>query len=164
MDIFSNGKPQGDHFIVSDKKIDASVLLGNGYAIPKHGWEAEMQLPHSYEVAQFGVRELWDSNRFVSWMEVDILLNMDPQVVPVGWRVIEYFYHNQDFIPLPWLEHLANRGSILFPYAVCVWEDRGRHSVACPAFFFDIEEEKIDCQPILRTSTGASMPIAVYQL
>jgi hypothetical protein len=163
MDQFLTTKFSGDIFSVSEDRIKASDLLGFGYTIPERHWQAELALPRHYEVGKLKLKELWKSERWVPWPEVDMQLNMENDIIPLGWRVFNHLYYQQDDIPMEWLTHLMDGNIVMFPYAVCYWRDKdGNDIICCPTFYYDAKHGIIDCEGVNRGATGSASPIAVY--
>jgi hypothetical protein len=153
-----------DNFSVTEERVRASELLGQRYRIADHHWKAELILPRYYEVSQLGLRKLWKSERWVSWPEVDMQLNMERNILPVGWRVVSHLYYTQELIPLEWINELIEGNLIIFPYAVCYFQDgNDKDKICCPAFYYDAQNRVIDCKALDRWTTGSASPIAVYQ-
>ncbi len=150
-------------FYVTSARVRAEDFLGPGFTIPDVYWQAEMRLPDTYNSDNFMLRELWCSDRWVSWSEADMILNQDPGVIPVGWRVLSHLYCNQEDIPVTWLEVLTGGWDILFPYAICDWI-KDKSAVCCAALHFDKGERILGCYGIHRWLNGATLPIAVYQI
>ncbi len=159
-----------DTFTVSSKRpnIADQEFLGYGYSIPDFYWRAEELLPDHYLVSRFGLREFRKKERAITWPEVDMHLNLDREILPVGWRVAVHLLQNQDLIPLEWLEYLSGNKEgeitlILFPYAACYWRARtGSITVSCPAFFHDRESGRIEFQGMERHTAVSGCKIAVY--
>lgn len=150
-------------FCTMSERVNAADLLGPGFTIRDVYWQAEMRLPDVYDSDNFMLRELWQSDCFVSWPEADMLLNQDPGVIPVGWRALSHLYYNQEDIPVAWLEVLTGGRDILFPYAICDWIN-DKSSVACASLSFNKRERTLGCQGVHRWLTGATLPIAVYRI
>lgn len=148
---------------VTQDRLRVQDIFGYGYSISDAVWKAELCLPDEYDANQLGIRNLWESDRFVSWPEIDMILNQNPAIIPIGWRVYLHLYQNQEQIPTSWLEILTGGDVILFPYAVCYFrKPNGADALCCAAFRYDQAERVIECIPINRWVTGATSPIAVY--
>lgn len=155
----------GDSFQVSSARVKASDLLGFGYFISDVFWNAEARLPDVYIAEKLQLRNFAQADRVVSWPEVDMLLNMESGVIPVGWRVIYHLYNDQDLIPPPWLSHLLGGNLILFPYTVCALKKGSELTspIYCVAFFYDFDVDAVECTAMSRYATGATVTIGVYQ-
>jgi len=162
MNTFSKPDFSGDGFVVDSARVNAHELLGYGHTIPDTYWRAEMLLPSEYEMKNLQLRKLWQKDRQVAWPEIDMQLHLQANTLPIGWRVVQHLYYEQELIPIEWLEYLVGGGLIIFPYATCYQRDATTHkdTVCCPAFFHD--SGVIDARAVNRFTAPSMGLIAVY--